>query len=227
MLAQILVRRGLADPPTPAPSWKPGRPTLPPPSAASSGFWRRSAATSEPGCRITVHGDYDVDGVCATAIMMRALRSLGADVDWFLPSRIDDGYGLSGASIERLAERGTTLVLTVDCGITAVEEAEIARAAGVELVITDHHAPRADGRLPDCPIMHPAVCGYPVRAAVRNGGGPQARRGARRADGRRGHRAGRAGHRRRPGAADRGEPAPGARGTASSCRPPPGPACGP
>jgi single-stranded-DNA-specific exonuclease len=113
------------------------------------------------GTRITVHGDYDVDGICATAIAVRALRSLGANVDWFLPSRIDDGYGISSATVQRLAARGTALVLTVDCGITAVAEVAAARALGVDVVISDHHAPRADGELPDCPIVHPAVCGYP------------------------------------------------------------------
>jgi single-stranded-DNA-specific exonuclease len=113
------------------------------------------------GSRITVHGDYDVDGVCATAIMVRALRSLGATVDWFLPSRTQDGYGLSSATVPRLAERGTGLLLTVDCGITAVAEVAAARAAGLDVVITDHHAPRADGELPDCPIVHPVIGDYP------------------------------------------------------------------
>ena len=113
------------------------------------------------GTRITVHGDYDVDGVCATAILVRALRALGASVDWFLPSRIDDGYGLAMTTVERLAARGTALLITVDCGITAVEEVAAARAAGIDVIVTDHHSPRADGLLPDAPIVHPAVCGYP------------------------------------------------------------------
>ena len=111
--------------------------------------------------RITVHGDYDVDGVAATAVLVRALRTLGADVDWYLPSRIDDGYGLAAGTVARLAERGTDLLVTVDCAITAVEEVAAARAAGMDVVVTDHHAPRADGRLPDAPIAHPAVGGYP------------------------------------------------------------------
>ena len=115
------------------------------------------------GSRITVHGDYDVDGVCATALMLRALRSLGAEADWFLPSRLVDGYGLSIATVQRLAARGTSLLITVDCGITAVDEIAAARAAGIEVVLTDHHAPRADGKLPDCPIVHPGVCDYPCR----------------------------------------------------------------
>jgi single-stranded-DNA-specific exonuclease len=113
------------------------------------------------GSRITVHGDYDVDGVCATAIMVRALRCLDATVDWFLPSRMQDGYGLSSATVSRLARRGTGLLLTVDCGITAVQEVTAARAAGLDVVITDHHAHRADGELPDCPIVHPVLGGYP------------------------------------------------------------------
>ncbi len=113
------------------------------------------------GDRITIHGDYDVDGVCATAIMVRALRSLGANVGWFLPSRLEDGYGLSLGTVHRLASRGTRLIVTVDCAITAVDEVAAARAAGVDIVVCDHHAPRADGSLPDCPIVHPGVCGYP------------------------------------------------------------------
>src|SRR5207302_8067183 len=113
------------------------------------------------GTRITVHGDYDVDGVCASALLIRALRSLGADVDWFLPGRLEDGYGLSSATVARLAGRGTGLLITVDCGITAVEQVAEAQAAGLEVVVSDHHAPRADGVLPKCPIVHPAVGGYP------------------------------------------------------------------
>jgi single-stranded-DNA-specific exonuclease len=113
------------------------------------------------GSRITVHGDYDVDGVSATAVLVRALRTVGGDVDWYLPSRIDDGYGLAAATVERLAARGTRLLVTVDCAITAVDEVAAARAAGMDVVVTDHHAPRADGRLPDAPIVHPLVGGYP------------------------------------------------------------------
>jgi single-stranded-DNA-specific exonuclease len=111
--------------------------------------------------RITVHGDYDVDGVAATAVLVRALRTLGADVDWYLPSRIDDGYGLAAATVTKLAERGTDLLVTVDCAITAVDEVAAAVAAGLDVVVTDHHTPRADGRLPGAPIVHPQVGGYP------------------------------------------------------------------
>ncbi|MEA2130334.1 MAG: single-stranded-DNA-specific exonuclease, partial [Solirubrobacteraceae bacterium] len=101
------------------------------------------------------------DGVCSTAILVGVLRTLGADVDWFLPSRTEDGYGLAAATVARLADRGTRLLITADCAITAVDEVAAARAAGLDVLVTDHHSPRSDGRLPDAPIVHPAVCGYP------------------------------------------------------------------
>ena len=131
------------------------------PSPASTPPSSWSSRTCAAGTRVTVHGDYDVDGVCSTAILVRALRSLGADVDWYLPSRTEDGYGLSAATVTRLAERGTRLLLTADCAITAVDEVAQARALGLDVVVTDHHSPRADGSLPEAPIVHPAVCGYP------------------------------------------------------------------
>ena len=85
--------------------------------------------------RITVHGDYDVDGVCSSAILIRVLRTLGADVDWFLPSRTEDGYGLASATVQRLASRGTGLLVTADCAVTAVDEVAAARAAGIDVVV--------------------------------------------------------------------------------------------
>jgi single-stranded-DNA-specific exonuclease len=114
------------------------------------------------GRRITIHGDYDVDGVCSTALLLRSLRTLGAEVDWYLPDRAE-GYGLSKDTVERLAQRGTSLLVTVDCGITAVEEVALARSLGIEVIVSDHHLPRADGKLPDAPIVHPLLCGYPCR----------------------------------------------------------------
>jgi single-stranded-DNA-specific exonuclease len=109
--------------------------------------------------RICVHGDYDVDGICATVLAVLLLRELGADVEWHLPSRFDEGYGVSGHTLERLAEEGCGLVITVDCGITAVDEVERARSLGLDVVVTDHHRP-AD-RLPDCPIVATRTSDYP------------------------------------------------------------------
>jgi single-stranded-DNA-specific exonuclease len=117
------------------------------------------AAAIEANRRITVHGDFDVDGVCATTIMVSTLRKLGADCDWLIPDRIEDGYGLTASNMERLASRGTSLLVTVDCGITAVEEVELAKGLGMDVIVTDHH--QASDQLPDCPILHPEISGYP------------------------------------------------------------------
>jgi single-stranded-DNA-specific exonuclease len=111
------------------------------------------------GERITVHGDFDVDGVCATTIMVSTLRALGAKCDWLIPDRIADGYGLSAPNIEKLAKRGTKLLIAVDCGVTAVGEVQRARELGIETIVTDHH--QAGEELPDCPILHPEISNYP------------------------------------------------------------------
>ncbi len=113
------------------------------------------------GARITIHGDYDVDGICSTAVLVRALRELGGEVDSYLPDRASDGYGLNADTVRRLAARGTRLLITVDCAITAVAEVALARELGMDVIVTDHHTPRADGLLPDAPIVHPALSGYP------------------------------------------------------------------
>jgi single-stranded-DNA-specific exonuclease len=123
----------------------------------------RSAVAA--GKKICVHGDYDVDGICATALAVVILRELseaegsGAEVSWHLPSRFEEGYGLNGNTITRLAEEGCQLVLTVDCGITAVEEVAEARRLGLEVVVTDHHRPGEE--LPDCPVVATLVGEYP------------------------------------------------------------------
>ena len=119
----------------------------------------RIRAATEAGERICVHGDYDVDGICATALAVLTLRELGADVRWHLPSRFEEGYGVSRDTIARLAEDGVGLVLTVDCGITAVEEVAEAKALGLDVIVTDHHRPGE--RLPDCPIVATRPSAYP------------------------------------------------------------------
>jgi single-stranded-DNA-specific exonuclease len=111
------------------------------------------------GERITVHGDFDVDGVCATAILVGALHELGADCDWLIPDRAADGYGLKANNVDLLAARGTALLITVDCGVTAVEEVALAHSLGMKAIVTDHH--QAGEELPDCPILHPALDNYP------------------------------------------------------------------
>jgi single-stranded-DNA-specific exonuclease len=111
------------------------------------------------GKRICVHGDYDADGISATALAVLILRELGADVTWHLPSRFEEGYGLRPETLVKLAEDGCGLVLTVDCGITAVEEVEQAKALGLDVVVTDHHRPGEE--LPHCPVVATRPSQYP------------------------------------------------------------------
>lgn len=123
------------------------------------------AATT--GARVTVHGDYDTDGVCSTAILVAALREIGAECDWYLPDRMSDGYGLSAGTVRRLAQRGTRVLLTADCGIACPDEVDLARELGLQVVVTDHHQPGE--RLPDCPILHPRISGYPFEELCATG----------------------------------------------------------
>src|ERR671919_52601 len=113
----------------------------------------------EAGRRICVHGDYDVDGICATALAVLVLRDLGEEVDWHLPSRFEEGYGVARETLARFAAEGCGLLLTVDCGITAVEEIAEAKAAGLQVVVTDHHRP--GDALPDCPVVATRPSEYP------------------------------------------------------------------
>ena len=122
----------------------------------------RVRAAIEEDKRITVHGDFDVDGVCATAVMVEDAARARRRLRLVHPQRVEDGYGLSAENVRRLAERGTGLLLTVDCGITSVAEVALARELGMEVVVTDHHQPAAE--LPDCPILHPEVSGYPFES---------------------------------------------------------------
>src|SRR5437763_542372 len=119
------------------------------------------------GQRICVHGDYDVDGICATVLAVLVLRELGADVEWHLPSRFDDGYGVSGGTLERLAEEGCGLVPTADCGITAAGRLGHPCAALELLLTTDREEarPLAD-RLEELNRDRQAVEEKIVRAAI-------------------------------------------------------------
>jgi single-stranded-DNA-specific exonuclease len=89
--------------------------------------------------KVVIYGDYDVDGITATTILWHAIRILGGVVDYYIPHRIDEGYGLNSAAIEEIIHDGAKLIVTVDCGVTAIEQAKLARARGVDLIITDHH----------------------------------------------------------------------------------------
>ena len=119
----------------------------------------RLRAALEAGGRICVYGDYDVDGITAAAILYLHLRSLGANVRTYIPDRHREGYGLNEAAVRSLAEE-TDLLVTVDCGVNAVEMAALARELGMDIVITDHHRPGS--RLPGCPLIDPLLGGLPL-----------------------------------------------------------------
>ena len=120
--------------------------------------------------KIAVFGDYDVDGITATCILVDYLKSRGADVLHYIPRRVEDGYGLSRDAISGLRQQGIKLLITVDCGITGTEEVDYARSIGMDVVITDHHECKevlpdacavVDPHRPDCPypFNHLAGCG--------------------------------------------------------------------
>lgn len=122
---------------------------------------RRAVRNAE---KITVYGDYDVDGITATAMLVRALRKLGAVCDYYLPHRLNEGYGISAAGIDAVAGRGTTLLITVDCGISAVDKVAAAVARGIDVIITDHHEPK-DRAPAAVAVLDPKLPGstYPER----------------------------------------------------------------
>jgi single-stranded DNA-specific DHH superfamily exonuclease len=102
----------------------------------------------QAGETILVHGDYDVDGVTATALLRRTLERLGGDVDWYIPSRLHEEFGVSPQTVRKAVRAGVGLIVTVDCGSACHEAAEEASRLGIDLVVTDHH--QIDGALPDC-----------------------------------------------------------------------------
>jgi len=109
--------------------------------------------------KIVVYGDYDADGITGTALLLSCLKLLGADASYYVPNRLEEGYGLNSVALQSLAERGTSLVISVDCGIASLEEAALARELGLELIVTDHHEFAAS--LPDAAaIVHPRLPGH-------------------------------------------------------------------
>jgi single-stranded-DNA-specific exonuclease len=106
--------------------------------------------------KVTIYGDYDVDGITGAAILWQILKLLGTDVDYYIPHRIDEGYGLNAEAVRLLAKSGTKLLITVDCGVTAFPAAALAGELGLDLVITDHH--QLEDKLPGAAaIVHPAL----------------------------------------------------------------------
>jgi single-stranded-DNA-specific exonuclease len=158
--ARVLVRRGYSDPGQARAFLEGALPGHDPYLLGDmAGAVETIRGAISAGKRICVHGDYDADGICATALAVLILRELGADVVWHLPSRFEEGYGVQRETLARLADEGCGLVLTVDCGVTAVEEIAEARKRGLGVVVTDHH--RSGETLPDCPVVATRPSDYP------------------------------------------------------------------
>lgn len=164
IVAQLLVGRGVYDPEA-ARSFLEARlsglrdPELLP--GAEEAACRLYAAVQD-GRKIVVYGDYDADGMTATAILLGCLKRLGADASYYVPNRLEEGYGLSSQALRKLAQQGASLVVSVDCGIASVAEAATARELGLELIVTDHHE-LAEQLPAAAAIVHPRLPGtaYP------------------------------------------------------------------
>lgn len=141
--------------------------TLPGASAAAD----RIVAALRDGRRITVYGDYDVDGITGASILWHCLKLAGAQVDYYIPCRFDEGYGLNSEALRQLhADDPRRLLITVDCGVASLEEARLARDLGLELIVTDHHTFAAE--LPDVDVLvHPRLPGRPSAFADLCGAG--------------------------------------------------------
>ena len=172
-LAAILVQRGLASPTLAKAFLRPDLERLSDPlrwadMRVAVDLVVRAVRDRRP---ILVHGDYDVDGQCAAALLTRVLREAGATVHAFVPHRLRDGYDFGPAGLAEAQRVGAGLVVTCDCGITAVDAVAAARAAGIDVIVTDHHLPGdrlppasavLDPRRPDCPSEDKDLCGAGV-----------------------------------------------------------------
>jgi single-stranded-DNA-specific exonuclease len=164
VVAQLLVCRGITDPTAARVFLDPKLADLRDPQLLPD--CEKAAALIHQAVRdrkrICIHGDYDVDGMTGTALLYMCLKLLGAEVGYYIPHRLDEGYGLSSETIRAKAEEKVDLIVTVDCGIGSMEQAALARQLGIELIITDHH--ELGVQLPDAAaIVHPRLPGreYP------------------------------------------------------------------
>jgi len=172
-LAAILVQRGLASPAVAKAFLRPELAGLTDPRAWADvepavAAIARAVRAGEP---ILVHGDYDVDGQCAAALLTRVLRAAGGRAHAFVPHRLRDGYDFGPAGLAEAERVGARLIITCDCGITALDAVRAARAAGCDVIVTDHHLPGdelppatavLDPRRPDCPSADKDLCGAGV-----------------------------------------------------------------
>lgn len=158
VLAQVLVAREMDDPGKAHSFLNPTLSLLQPPESLAGCLHAadRIVNAIRGQERIVVFGDYDADGVTGTAILCMCLRMLGGTVDYYIPNRLREGYGLNSEAIRQLASRGTNLLVTVDCGIANVSEVTLARQLGMEVIVTDHHEP--GDTVPPGLVVHPRIC---------------------------------------------------------------------
>ena len=158
LTAQVLINRRIIDPQTGSAFLRPKladliSPDLMPGIKTAVSRIKQSIKSNE---KITIYGDYDVDGITGVAILWQILTLLGANVDYYIPHRVDEGYGLNEEAVQTIAQKGSKLLITVDCGITAFTSAQLAEQLGLDLIITDHHLPETD--LPKAAaVVHPAL----------------------------------------------------------------------
>ena len=161
LTAQVLINRGLKDADSARAFLNPqlndlADPDLLPDIEAAV---ERTFAAARNKEKVLIYGDYDVDGTTATALLVRFLRLAGLDVDYYVPHRIQEGYGLNIAAIEEFKQRGVDLIITVDCGVGSVAECEHARAAGIDVIVTDHHEP-GEQVASACAVVDPKLTGH-------------------------------------------------------------------
>ena len=158
LLAQVLINRGITDTHTASVFLRPKLTELIAPEqmpGIDKAISRLKQAITNKE-KISVYGDYDVDGITGVAILWQLLTLLGAQADYYIPHRIDEGYGLNEEAVQQLAKDGSKVLITVDCGITDFSSAKLAEELGIELIITDHHQP--DKELPKAvAIVHPVL----------------------------------------------------------------------
>ncbi len=164
--ARLLVSRGLEDPATARAFLNPSLTDMLDPFllAGMEQAVARLVTARRKQEQVCIYGDYDVDGVTATAMLVSGLTSLGLRVGYHIPHRLEDGYGLNNEALQAIRTSGATLCVTVDCGMTALAEAAFCQTIALDLIITDHHQPLE--RLPDaCAVVNPhrSDCGYPFK----------------------------------------------------------------
>jgi single-stranded-DNA-specific exonuclease len=167
LLAELLIRRGVGEPAAAEAFLQPRLEHLHDPFALKgmAEAVQRTVRALQGGERIVVSGDYDVDGITSSALLTQFLRAAGAQgLDYFIPNRFEHGYGLTARTVEALLAMRPALVITVDNGITAVDEVARLRAAGIDTIVTDHHLPRPQG-VPEGIVVNPVQpgCGYPFK----------------------------------------------------------------